>query len=562
MRHIIDSAKLHAGAQAFEVSRDGVALLDGGCQLSRDALGNKAHGINLMRALGLPVPPAFCLTTDVCAAFLAGDEGALDRLWHDLLDALGWLEQQTSRTFGQGPHPLLVSVRSGAAQSMPGMLDTVLDLGINDAVQQALASHATENFAADTRARFRAMYRRIVLGDACADVPDDPLVQLRGAIEAVFASWNSGRARAYRAHHGLDGLDDTGGTAVVIQAMVFGNLHRDSGTGVVFSRNPGTGADEPFGEWLPCAQGEDVVSGTVDCLPLDMLRVEQPRVFDELMGAARELERLGRDVQDIEFTVEQGRLWLLQTRVAKRSPHAAVRLALTFRDAGVIDDVEVLQRVTPDHVRALLTPSLQPETRIAATILAKGVPASPGVVSGTAYADVDDALDAADRDEDVILVRTSTSPDDVAGMLAARAVVTETGGATSHAAVVSRELGRPAVVGCGAGVAATLDGRSITVDGGAGEVFEDVLELTASSERDSPDLLELAAIARRAGPLRAHAAGPYPTLAEVTDAAVREALAAGHTDVVCGAPLIAMLTAVRLTDVDDAPPHLEGSADG
>jgi pyruvate,orthophosphate dikinase len=298
--------------------------------------------------------------------------------------------------------------------------------------------------------------------------------------------------------------------------MVFGTLHSDSGTGVVFSRNPATGADEPFGEWLPGAQGEDVVAGTADCLPLDALRSAQPGVYAQLMAAAAELERVGKDVQDIEFTVEEDRLWLLQTRVAKRSPQAAVRLALKFRDAGVIDDAEAVRRVSPEQVRALLSPSLQPETRVAATLLAKGLPACPGVVSGTAYADVDDALDAADRDEDVILVRTSTSPDDVAGMLAARAVVTELGGATSHAAVVSRELGMPAVVGCGAGVAAALDGRPITVDGGTGEVFDGVLELTAWSERDNPDLIELAAIARRVSPLR-------------------------------DAPLIAMLTATHLT---------------
>jgi pyruvate, orthophosphate dikinase len=498
-----------------------VVLLDGDTFLPREALGNKGFGINQMRALGLPVPPAFCLTTDVYAALLAGDERALDRVWPDVLDRLRWLEDETSRTFGRGPRPLLLSVRSGAPQSMPGMLDTVLDLGIDDTVAQALASHVSPEFAADTRTRFRGMYQRIVLGDdSPAAVPDDPLVQLRGAIEAVFASWNSPRAVAYRAHHGLDG---TGGTAVVVQAMVFGNLHRDSGAGVVFSRNPATGADEPLGEWLPSAQGEDVVSGAFDCLPLDALRTEQPGVFAELMASAGRLERLGRDVQDIEFTVEAGRLWLLQTRVAKRSPQAAVRLALKFRDAGLIDDAETLRRVTPDHVRALLSPALQPEARLAATLLATGVPASPGVASGTAHTDVDAALDAADEGEDVILVRTSTSPDDVAGMLAARAVVTELGGATSHAAVVSREIGLPAVVGCGAGVAAALDGKLITVDGGEGAVYEGALELVARSERNTSDLVELATIARR-------------VLGDV-----------------CDTSLIAMLTAVQLA---------EGSTDG
>lgn len=465
-----------------------VALLDGSSKLPREALGNKGFGINLMRSLGLPVPPAFCLTTEMCSSGLEGS-------WSNIIENLHWLERETARTFGRGPRPLLLSVRSGAAQSMPGMLDTVLDLGIDDAVHAALAAHSSVGFAADTRARFESMYRRIVLGaDPSATLPDDPFDQLRGAIEAVCASWNSPRAIAYRTHHGLD---ETGGTAVVVQAMVFGNLPGDSGTGVLFSRNPATGADEPMGEWLPAAQGEDVVSGAFDCLPLDALRTAQPSVFDELTAAADELERLDRDVQDIEFTVEEGKLWLLQTRVAKRSPQAAVRLALRFRQAGLIDDDETLRRVSSDHVRALLLPAVQPETRLHATILATGLPACPGVASGTAYADIDDALDAADADEDVILVRTSTSPDDVAGMLAARAIVTEFGGATSHAAVVSRELGLPAVVGCGAEVAALLNGRTITVDGSTGEVYDGALELTAWSEDDSPDLVELAAIARR-----------------------------------------------------------------
>jgi pyruvate,orthophosphate dikinase len=500
---------------------DSLVLLDGSSALPREVLGNKGFGINMMRSLGLPVPPAFCLDTKVCAAYLAGDEGALDRVWPDVLEKLRWLEGETGRTFGRGPRPLLLSVRSGAAQSMPGMLDTVLDLGIDDAVQEALATaHASTTFAADTRFRFDTMYRRIVLADdasatATATVPDDPLVQLRGAIEAVFSSWNSPRAAAYRAHHGLSG---TSGTAVVVQAMVFGNLDGDSGTGVLFSRNPSTGAPEPMGEWLPGAQGEDVVSGTFDCLPIDALRIAQPQVFAQLIAAADTLERLGKDVQDIEFTVEAGRLWLLQTRVAKRSPQAAVRLALAFRDAGLIDDDEALLRVTPEQIRILLSPSLQPETRLAATLLASGLAASPGVASGTAHSDVDAALDAAEEGEDVILVRTSTSPDDVAGMIASRAIVTELGGATSHAAVVSRELGRPAVVGCGAGVAAALDGKVVTVDGGTGQVFEGVLELTAWSEDDHPDLLELTAIARRRIRL---------------------------SDVACDSPLIAMLTTIR-----------------
>lgn len=484
------------------------------------------------------MPPAFCITTEVC--------GRLDAIWADVHEQMRWLEEETSRTFGRGPRPLLVSVRSGAAQSMPGMMDTVLDLGIDDEVEDALAGAAGQEFARDTRQRFTEMYRRIVLGgDEHAEVPHDPWTQLRGAIEAVFASWNSPRAVHYRAHNGLD---DAAGTAVIVQAMVFGNLTRDSGTGVLFSRNPITGATAPFGEWLANGQGEDVVSGSVDVEPIAALRAEQPAVYDQLIATAQTLERLATDVQDIEFTVEEGKLWLLQTRSAKRSAQAAVRLALQLRSEGLIDDAEALRRVTPAHIDALLAPSLQPETRLAAKLLACGLPSCPGVASGRVYTDVDDALDAAEAGEDVILVRTATSPDDVQGMIAARAIVTEIGGATSHAAVVSREIGIPAVVGCGTGVVAALAGKLVTVDGDEGEVREGVLERTAWSETDSPDLAELAEIARRISPIRAHASGNQAVLADSSPTAVADALAAGHTDVVSAHPLITMLVALRLRD--------------
>lgn len=509
-------------------------------------LGNKGYGIDAMRRQGLPVPPAFCITTEVCSRFFANPGHYLDDIWNDVHDKMRWLEIETSRTFGLGPRPLLVSVRSGAAQSMPGMMDTVLDLGIDDAVEDALATAGSVEFARDTRERFTDMYRRIVLGgDEGLQVPSDPWAQLRGAIEAVFASWNSSRAMSYRAHHGLD---DGAGTAVIVQAMVFGNLAVESGTGVLFSRNPITGANEPFGEWLANGQGEDVVSGTVDVQPVAALRDEQPVVYEELMTAARSLERAGTDVQDIEFTVEEGKLWLLQTRTAKRSAQAAVRLALQLRHEGLIDDAEVLRRVTPTHIETLLAPALQPETRLAAILLAKGIPACPGVVSGKAYSDVDDALDAAEEGEDVILVRVATNPDDVQGMLAARGIVTEVGGATSHAAVVSREIGRPAVVGCGAGVVETLVGKLITVDGNEGEVREGILERTAWSETDSPDLAELTEIARGVSPIRAHAHGDFPRLTDASESSVAEALAAGRTDVVSSHPLITMLIALRLNE--------------
>ena len=412
---------------------------------------------------------------------------------------------------------------------------------MSDVVENALATSSAPDFARDTRQRFIRMYQRIV--HASASVPADPYAQLRAGIEAVFASWNSPRAVAYRDHYGLD---DRGGTAVVVQAMVFGNQGPNSGAGAFFSRNPITGANEPFGEWLPGGQGDDVVSGLVDVEPITALRDEQPAVYDELMDAARSLERIGSDMQEIEFTVEDGKLWLLQTRAAERSAQAAVRLALQLRHEGLIDDAETLRRVTPAHVETLLLPALQPETRVTAPLLAKGLPACPGVVTGTAYTEVDAALDAADRGEQVILVRDHTRPEDVLGMLAAQGIVTEVGGAASHAAVVSRELGRVAVVGCGHGVAASLAGKQITVDGYEGEVREGNLTLSVWSESDTLELRELADIARRISPLRAHATGDHPRLDDTSDAAVRAAMDTGHTDVVSAAPLIIMLTALRL----------------
>jgi len=517
-----------------------VILLDGAATASSEILGHKGHGIDMMRRNGLPVPPAFCITTEVGARYRAEPETTIGAIWDDVLDGIRTLEAATARTFGRGPHPLLVSVRSGAAVSMPGMMDTLLDLGFSDDVEKALAAEGSADFARDSRRRFSESYARIVSEGA----PGDPYQQLRAAIEAVFASWDSPRAAAYRSHHGLD---DHGGTAVVVQAMVFGNLGDDSGAGVMFSRNPMTGAVEKFGEWLPGGQGDDVVSGTVDVEPIALLRDRQPDVYDELVSAAESLERLSADVQEIEFTIQGGALWLLQTRAAKRSAQAAVRLALQLLDDGLIDEAETLRRVTPEHVEALLRPSLQPETRLTADLLATGQPAGPGVASGRAYTEVDAAIDAADRGEDVILVRHHTSPDDIHGMLIARGIVTETGGATSHAAVVSRELGRAAVVGCGAGVTESLAGKLVTVDGNTGEVRSGSLALAAWSEDDTPELRELADLARRVSPLRAHARGDYPRLDRHSEVAVRTAMASGHHDVLSDRPLLAMLEAIRVS---------------
>ncbi len=519
-----------------------VVLLDGRAHQPREVLGNKGHGIDSMRRNNLPVPPAFCITSEVGVRYLADPAPTLDAIWDDVVDRIRWLEAETGRTFGSGPHPLLVSVRSGANQSMPGMMDTILDLGMNDTVEQALASPGTGDFARDTRRRFTRMYRRIVAG---SDPPDDPYEQLRAGIGAVFASWNSPRAIAYRNHYSLD---DQGGTAVVVQAMVFGNRSADSGAGVLSSRNPITGASEPFGEWLPGGQGDDVVSGLLKVEPITALRDRLPKIYLELLDAARGLERLAAEVQEVEFTVESGKLWLLQTRSAERSAQAAVRLALQLRGAGLIDDGETLRRITPTHVETHLLPTLHPDERLAASLLAKGLPACPGVAAGLAYTDVDEALDAADRGEQVILVRDHTRPEDVSGMLAAQGIVTEIGGAASHAAVVSRELGRVAVVGCGDGVAASLAGKRITVDGYTGEVREGILAPSAWSEDDTPELRDLTTIALKISPLRAHASGDYPKLDDPSEAGVLTAMAAGYTDVVSDAPLITMLNALRVQD--------------
>ncbi|MGV9662494.1 pyruvate, phosphate dikinase [Nocardia niigatensis] len=443
-----------------------VVELDGACGLSREKIGGKAWSIDHMRALGLPVPPAFVITTDGWADYTR--RGAIaDEIWAQVLDGIAMIERGTGRRFGSAQRPLLVSVRSGAAISMPGMMDTVLNLGMTDAVQQALAAETRNpEYAQDTRQRFVHQYRETVLGDADGVVPADPWDQLRGAIEAVFRSWDSARAKTYRANRGVL---DTLGTAVTVQAMVFGNLDELSGTGVLFSRNPNTGDGPVYGEWLVGGQGEDVVSGRLTPRPLDELAATQPAVHETLIAAAQLLERDGRDLQDIEFTVESGALWLLQSRPAKRSARAAVRAAVAMVEEGLISADEGLDRVTPDQVREVLRPA-SGDTG-GQEPLARGESACPGLASGVVVTDPDEAEARAEAGEDVILVRPTTSPDDLHGMIAARAIVTELGGTTSHAALVSRELGRPCVVGCGPGVVAALTGKSVTVDGGAGLVL-------------------------------------------------------------------------------------------
>jgi pyruvate,orthophosphate dikinase len=479
-------------------------MLDGSAQHPREIVGGKGASIARMRSLGLPVPPAFVIPIEECRRYHAADRTLDGELWTQVLEGISVLERDTGRRFGDPSSPLLVSVRSGAAVSMPGMLDTILNLGMTDVVEQALAQQSGDpEFARSTHVRFTHEYghtvlgadvdhpaenataadvRRVVRDDVGEEVPADPLAQLRGAVKAVFASWASRRAIAYRKHWGIP---EDGGTAVVIQAMVFGNLGANSGTGVLFTRDPLTGAPEMYGEWLPRGQGEDVVSGTCDPLPLSVMAEQLTIVHAELVEASRRLERENRDVQDIEFTVEDGRLFLLQTRAAKRSPQAAVRTAVELAAEGLIDRATALARVTPAQLASVLAPQLSDEIAATAEVLARGTPACPGVASGRVVAD-SDAAEAAHGD--VILARPTTSPEDVAGMIAACGVVTERGGSTSHAAVVSRALGRPSVVGVGEGVTSEWEGAEVTVDGTSGVVYAHRLHTTAVRYDDVPGL--------------------------------------------------------------------------
>lgn len=445
----------------------------------RTLLGGKAFSINKMLSLDLPVPPAFVFPTTVCVEYYASGRKVPDHVPGDLRRGIAALERVVGRKFGDATSPLLVSVRSGAARSMPGMMDTILNLGVNSEVATALSRQAgDESFGADTHRRFVEQFTQIV-GSAPSE---DPWEQLEKAVVAVFDSWYSPRAAAYRKHHGLS---DDAGTAVTVQAMVFGNLGDRSGTGVLFSRNPVTGAAEPYGEWLPGGQGEDVVSGRFDPLDLSELASSLPEVHDELLKAAQVLEVEFGDVQDIEFTVERGKLWLLQTRSAKRSATAALRHAVAMRNEGLIDVPEALKRVTVEQLSALLQPHLDPEVRAGATVLATGEVACPGVASGVVVTTADEAEEQAAEGKDVVLATPTTNPDDVHGMLAARAIITEIGGATSHAAVVSRELGRPCIVGCGEGVLTPLAGRIVTVDSTAGEVLDGALPLGGVGSGDA-----------------------------------------------------------------------------
>jgi pyruvate, orthophosphate dikinase len=517
---------------------DRVVALDGSSVPDREVVGNKGRSIAWMLSLGLPVPPALCLPIEECRRFHAAGGELEDEAWQSVLAGVAGLEEKLGRSFGAGENPLLVSVRSGAAVSMPGMMDTVLNLGITDEVEEALAALSGDrDFARSTHCRFIHQFGETVLGadldepgqgatpsevreavlrDTGEEVPTDPQEALKAVIETVFGSWSSRRAKAYRKHWGIS---EDGGTAVIVQAMVFGNLGDGSGTGVLFSRNPLSGDPEPYGEWLPKGQGEDVVSGTHDPLPLAELASSMPAAHDRLIEASKLLEREHGDVQDVEFTVERGELWLLQTRSAKRSPLAAVRAAVDLVDEVAIDRAEALARVSAEQLATVLAPRLGEEEIARAEVVARGVAACPGVASGVAVGDSDAA---AATDGDTVLTRPTTSPEDVSGMIAARAVVTERGGSTSHAAVVTRALGRPSVVGVGEGVTDGLAGRELTVDGSTGVVYAGVLPTEEVDPASVPGLATLIEWARELSPVAVVDEAPGAVDLDAAGAALEE----------------------------------------
>lgn len=461
-----------------------------GTAAMRDVLGGKGANLAEMTNLGIPVPPGFTIAAPVCMAYLRS--GKLpEELKEQVTAAMARLEEVTGRKFGGADNPLLVSVRSGAKFSMPGMMDTILNLGLNDRTVEALARHSSNRrFAYDSYRRLIQMYGSVVFGikgtDAEGDpferalehlkrargverdidlsaedwerlvsefeeivvrhtgspFPQDPWDQLWGAVEAVFRSWENRRAVEYRKLHRIP--HDLG-TAVNVVAMVYGNLGDDSGTGVAFTRNPSTGERGLFGEFLSNAQGEDVVAGIRDPEPIENMASRLPRAYQELLGVASTLERHFRDMQDLEFTVERGKLFLLQTRTGKRTVQAAVRIAVDLVDEGLIEEQEAVRRVSADQLDQLLHPMVDP--RAAAEVIAVGLPASPGAAVGKVVLDADAAVRRAQSGEPVILVRRETSPDDFHGMVAARAILTARGGLTSHAAVVARGMGKCCVVG-------------------------------------------------------------------------------------------------------------------
>jgi pyruvate,orthophosphate dikinase len=488
----------------------------------KDLLGGKGAGLAEMTNAGLPVPPGFTITTQACNAYYSSGEQFPEGMWNQVLSALKKVEAATGKEFGNLSNPLLVSVRSGAKFSMPGMMDTVLNLGLNEETLQGLASlTSNERFALDAYRRFIQMFGKIVLGvdgelfehalekvkrsvgtkmdtdlraadlaqvceefkkiirsETGSDFPSDPYQQLEEAIKAVFGSWNGDRAKAYRRR---EKIPDDLGTAVNVVTMVFGNMGDDSGTGVAFTRNPATGENLLFGDYLANAQGEDVVAGIRTPKHIDELKEDMPAIYNQFVEVAQKLEKHYRDMQDLEFTVERGKLWMLQTRNGKRTGPAGVRIAVEMVKEGLIDERTALMRIPAGDLDQLLHKMVDPKAKL--NVVTKGINASPGAASGKVVFTPKEAELAKEKGEKVILVRRETSPEDVRGMDAAQAILTSTGGPTSHAAVVARGWGKPCIVGAGdvainyAKNEFTVNGTRvrrgdwITVDGTSGQVI-------------------------------------------------------------------------------------------
>ena len=513
----------------------------------RGLLGGKGANLFEMTRIKLPVPPGFTVTTEACNAYLAGGEKFPEGMWDQELAALKQIEAITGKGFGNAANPLLVSCRSGAKESMPGMMDTVLNLGLNDQTVEGLAA-LTQNprFAWDAHRRLVEGFGKVVLGISDVafehalsqmkkrvgakldvdlttenlkevtaeykaivkkakgfDFPQNPIDQLRLATEAVFKSWNGKRAIDYRNH---EGIPHDMGTAVSIVTMVFGNMGNTSGTGVAFTRDPSTGERAVYGDYLINAQGEDVVAGIRTPQKVVVMGDALPEAYAQFMDICSILEKHYRNMQDVEFTIERGKLWMLQTRNGKRTAAAAIKIAVDMANEGLISKKEALMRVTPDNVNSLLHPQFDPAAKVAAAkegkLLGKGVNASPGAAVGRAYFDADLAEEKA-KEGPVVMVRPFTKPDDVHGMIAAKGILTSEGGATSHAAVVARQFGKPCVVGA-ASIKIDMDARTMTadgvvvkegdwisVDGGTGEAFLGQIPTVAPRFEEETDLITL-----------------------------------------------------------------------
>ncbi len=518
-----------------------VYLFEEGNAKMRDLLGGKGAGLAEMTGLGLPVPPGFTCTTEACLEYLGNNNKFPEGLWDQILVAMEVVNKKMDRKFADPKNPLLVSVRSGAKFSMPGMMDTILNLGLNDESVNTLAAAADPRFAWDSYRRLVQMFGKVVLDvdghlfeeiiqeikaeegvtadpqvspkgwqkavekfkalvkrEAGVEFPQDPWKQLELAVEAVFKSWNGKRAIDYR---NATGISHKLGTAVNVQTMVFGNIGNDSGSGVAFTRNPSTGENDFFGEYLFNAQGEDVVSGARTPTEVHKLQVEAPQAWEALMKVSKTLETHYKEMQDMEFTIQNGKLYMLQTRNGKRTAAAAVKIAVDMVSEGLITKEDAVMRIEHFQVDQLLHPRFDDASRKAAVKLTKGLNASPGAAVGEVYFDADTAeKKTKEEGKSVILVRPETNPDDVHGMLAAKGVLTQHGGATSHAAVVARQLGKPCVAGAEE-IKIDLRARTMTVkgitikegdvislDGASGEVYQGALKTVAPDFDEQKEL--------------------------------------------------------------------------